>query len=1570
MPRRRPAAPLLGLCLALLGLGFMPNEGKAQDRCTFRALNGDLVEREAPRLALFASEPVVAPGEEVTLFSSSDGFEESNDLAPIAYEWWINDGTRLRGANAVHRFQRPGRYAARLFVQDASGHRCGVAADLLSIHVNRPPRAEAGADRSLALGESVRLDAGSSIDLDNPIASYRWDIRPEAAPPESAPLASLEGRTASFQPNAPGRYRVTLTLADSAGVANSTARDGFTLTVNAPPRAEAGEDIAARVGQLVRFDASASRDPDGGLVDYAWDFGDGSQVSGPQVSHVYRAPGRFDVTLRVTDHSGLANASAEDSLVVTVEPELRVNEPPIAIAGGNRQAVVGMPLRFDASRSSDRDGGIVRYDWDFGDGGTAQGIAASHTYWQPGTYRLTLTVTDGSGAANATAQDFATLEVRGATTLPPIADAGGDRTLRIGESVTFDASGSRDPDGAIARYLWYFGDGSSAEGPRVEHVYVEPGVYPLRLEVADDSGQVAGRASDRARITVLPPQNEAPVAVAGADRAVGVDEVVAFDAALSSDPDGDPLSYRWRFGDGTTAEGAAVSHRFRYPGVYIVELIVADGTGDASLSARDSLTVTVNSPPIADAGPDASSTDGFFTFDAGGSFDVDGAIVAYEWDFGDGNSARGQRVTHLYDTPGQHEVTLRVTDNSEAGNATASDSLTATVDLPPRAAAGEDRVVSPNEVVTFDASASRDPDGGTLSYDWSFGDGTFASGIRVQKRYARPGTYDVRLTVSDGSGLPANSVNDELVVVVNQAPVPVAGPDRRLAPGQIEVFDASLSYDDDGRIKRHLWRFSDGYPVRNRRVVERSFETPGRYEATLEVVDDSDSLNERAEETIAIAVNHAPEANAGGDIATAQRTIDFDASASFDRDGDGLSFHWDFGDGRSGEGPRVSHTYLEGGIYPVVLKVDDGLGLANSVSEDRVAVRINRAPLPEAGEDRAICARDNVSFDARESRDPDEDPLAYHWDFGDGSEGTGARYIKSFDRSGIYSVTLTADDGIGVENSRRIDRLFVRVDNRPEAVAGPDIEACTRQTVTFDGSASTDLDGIVNKFDWNFGDGEIGSGEKTTHVYDRPGTYSVSLTIEGDPLPRCDAVSVDWLTVTVIDAPFADFTMPAIGAAGVPLTFDASASQPGADREIKSYVWTFGDGTRAVGPVVTHQYEEPGIYEVGLVLETRGGRAACSTVRARRGITINQPPVADAGPDRIAVAGQPVTLDASGSLDPDGSVVSYSWDFGDGQSGEGPQPQHIYREAGTYTATVTVTDDVGLENSQHSDRVSVTVVDTPEVAIFGPAQSCPGDRIAWTITGSGTELLSPNGFRWLLGDGTSARLREPLHIYREPGVFDVTLFYDWLIEGQRVTRHATTDHLVNFKPVAVGGPDEIACPGSIVHFDASRSYDFDDPELLAHWDFGDGTTGEGLRTKHVYEAPGEYIVRVTVDDGRDLHCSTAHDTLKVFVNAPPLADAGPDREVEIGGANDILLLDGALSSDPDGHDLTYLWTVEGGPTMKGKRTRYRFTEPGEETVVLTVGDKTGLTCGVARDEMNVTVKERKAPVADLAPSRN
>ena len=238
---------------------------------------------------------------------SFDG-SKSYDVAgrPVSYVWRFGDGESQDGPTAVHDYKIEGRIEASLEAIDTAPQLGNGSVVSLMVFVKKPPVALSDKRVLVAQGETT----WPSTAPHRPPASGR--SRKITGTSATAPRYRERKSTHAFAK--PGVYEVTHTVVDDSGHPCNTATEKFSVRVNAQPVAEAGPDQHVSVDQEVAFDAGASTDSDGKIVDYQWDFGDGSKASGAKVTHKYAKAATYKVTLAIRDNSDVLNSGAGDSL--------------------------------------------------------------------------------------------------------------------------------------------------------------------------------------------------------------------------------------------------------------------------------------------------------------------------------------------------------------------------------------------------------------------------------------------------------------------------------------------------------------------------------------------------------------------------------------------------------------------------------------------------------------------------------------------------------------------------------------------------------------------------------------------------------------------------------------------------------------------------------------------------------------------------------------------------------------------------------------------------------------------------------------------------------------------------------------------------------------------------------------------------------------------------------------------------------------------------------------------------------------------------------------------------------
>jgi PKD repeat protein len=270
---------------------------------------------------------------------------------------------------------------------------------------------------------------------------------------------------------------------------------------NEPPFADTDGNKTVKPGTVIYFDASTSSD-DTSIANFTWDFGDGTTGYGVTVNHTYNVTNGtpkavFIVVLKVTDTGGLMNKT---TATVTID-----GSNPVANFDISNFTVVErtQPVEVNASgvNSSSDNVGIARYSWDWGDGTSGEGAVTNHTYFVPGTYNLTLNVTDQAGNwANKT------VVITVLDNTSPVARFISNVTVApAGMPIDFNGTTSTD-NVAVVQWVWDFGDGSAkvsgnASVADVNHTYAAEGTYNVTLNVTD--GLFFNETT--VKITVTPP---------------------------------------------------------------------------------------------------------------------------------------------------------------------------------------------------------------------------------------------------------------------------------------------------------------------------------------------------------------------------------------------------------------------------------------------------------------------------------------------------------------------------------------------------------------------------------------------------------------------------------------------------------------------------------------------------------------------------------------------------------------------------------------------------------------------------------------------------------------------------------------------------------------------------------------------------------------------------------------------------------------------------------------------------------------------------------------------------------
>jgi PKD repeat protein len=439
---------------------------------------------------------------------------------------------------------------------------------------NHPPVADAGADQSMYTGDRVYL-YGSATDPDgDAIILWSWTV-------ESSPTGALfylddsDKPTAQFQVYSPGDYVLALAVLDANY--NASAPDYVTVHAadNLPPVAVATADkITVTVGEQVCFDGNQSYDPEAGPLTYDWNLDDGTIVSTPTVCHSYQRDGQYTVIFVVLDER---NAADIEFLIITVNPpHIQAYGQDVwcdgsSVVGGQLNATDqnGHPLIYTLATPPENGEVVIEPNGVF--------------VYTPGSWdgndRFWFTATDGNYVSNSAFVNLYIFE------RPPVANAGPDQNMYTGDTAILHGSAT-SPDGiSIAAWMWAVvsaPDGSiwglyTPDQPEASLHVSTSGDYVVALRVVDANGN----SSAMDFVTVHATDNLPPEAIPTATPSFGEAPLTVQFAANAFDPNNDPLTYAWNFGDASSKFNHSTlenpTHIYDYNGFYHVALDVCDG---------------------------------------------------------------------------------------------------------------------------------------------------------------------------------------------------------------------------------------------------------------------------------------------------------------------------------------------------------------------------------------------------------------------------------------------------------------------------------------------------------------------------------------------------------------------------------------------------------------------------------------------------------------------------------------------------------------------------------------------------------------------------------------------------------------------------------------------------------------------------------------------------------------------------------------------------------------------------------------------------------------------------------
>jgi PKD repeat protein len=1307
-----------------------------------------------------------------------------------------------------------------------------------------------------------------------------------------------------------------------------------------PPIADIQANPTSGQSELkVDFLSTNSYDPNGSILTYAWDFGDGNKSTEENPSHIFvnntTNPIDFKVTLIVTNSNGIKSDPV--SVTITVNPAPVNNLSPQAkFSATPTSGDVILTVTFTDQSTAANDGSFITdYQWDFGDGESVIKFDKNpftYDYTRSGSFVPKLFVKDNLARLSSTFIG-PTINVNGVVNNPPSPSFQWVQTSFTPSLKVQFTDTSSDDEGPLVAWNWNFGDNETSDVQNPEHIYADPGKYRVVLTITDSGGlQVSGTIE----ITVLPPGNNPPIANFNYSQQNRKLEVDFTDT--STDTDGTIVSWNWDFGDTSSDSLQNPSHTYAFSGTYEVTLKVTDNGGKSSFITKN---VTVNplvnqAPIILNITGNQTSFKPLVVKFTENSSDSDGFITQWNWNFGDRNTFSTtdpafKNPTNTYQNPGTYTVTLTVTDDGlpdGTNKKTATSFIRFTVAPPPANqppvalfTVDSNNVFAPATIIFTDAST--DADGKIVSWLWEFetGSSLFYNAQTYQKTvshtFTKSGTYSVKLTVTDDGNLKNTYILD--IFVKNNAPIAIltASPNPALSQTQVSFF-GNTSYDIDGTIVKYAWDFGDTTIISQGRTIEsHTYAKPGTYKASLTV---TDNLGDSSTANLFINVtNRSPISRITYTTLAvkAPGSLTFNGDTSSDIDGIIASYSWSVSGSVVATTPNATINFTTQGTYVVSLTVTDDFGATNTSSVTvNVSAPDNILPIAILSVDKnSGVINDTFVFDVTSSRDSDGSIILYILDFGDGTSKqfvNPAPIFHVYKTVGVFTAKLFVTDnrnGVSLETAN--SNQEITINNQPPKASfsfGP-INALTFDPITFIDNSS-DPENALSRWSWDFGDGtnftttDPLQKNPTKSYSDGNRNYTVTLTVY-DNFGLFDSVS----QIVFIEnrKPFAVISTSSIpvnnvisGTAPFTVTFDSNSYD--LDGKVANYEWYINGllGTPFRTKSFTYTFDTARFIPYSVTLKVQDDDGAFSDL-ANIGVKVNvpnTPPVAvvSANPQsNSSFAPVSVTFSAAGSYDPDniGGPLIYAWDFGNSSVSDQVIAATTYSKPGKYTVTLTVTDNLGATNTATLDYI---VKNNKPVALLdsipsGITQVEINNSISFTSEGSYDNDTNQfiNGYKWLV-DGVNQNSNTPILTtsFNTIGNHNVTLsvFDNLGLESDTVSKtiyvvSTTPPPPNNNNPIAILGNEPTVTGyielkvGDSYTFDGTNSYDLEDESNITfEWSIDGVKSGYNSTFSNQFNTVGIFTVSLVVFDTQRLSSSPSTNlgnryTVDVNVSATP-----------------------------------------------------------------------------------------------------
>lgn len=1217
-------------------------------------------------------------------------FQDLSSNNPTSWLWDFGNGTTSTLQNPTTTYFNPGVYTVKLTATNASGSNTLTRTNYITVYSN--PTVNFTADDTVGcFPHNVQFTDQSTAGAGNTNTSWEWNFGDGAT-------STLQNSSHIYTTS--GNFTVTLRVTNDKGCFKILSKSMYVqVSPGVVPDFTNTAPQFCSPPATINF-TNTSTGP--GSLSYQWNFGDGGNSTLQNPSHIYNSTGSFTVILTVTSSLGCSDTVVRNNAVVISTNVTSFNVTDTACIN---ESVSFTNTSAPAAQSQ---------LWDFGDGTTSAVANPVKVYGATGTYTVILTNTYSTCTDTA----VRTIVIAGR----PTADFTSADTINCQPPLAVNFQNTSA--GAVS-WFWNFGDGATSNAQNPVHTYIAYGNFTVTLIATNSAGCTdtiikqnfirIARAS--IAITGLPAQGCIPYTINPVPTVTSLDAVT---------------SWNWDFGDGTTSTLQNPSHTYTVLGTYTVRLIIT-----TSLGCSDTLTliggVKVGTLPTVDftATPLIACAFSPVQFT-----DLSAPADEWLWNFGDGSTSALQNPSHLFSAPGTFNIKLIARNNgcpdsvtknayitvlppvsqfvstvncanrtqftfTDASIGPASwfwefgDGTTSTLQNPPphnfpslgvysvkltvtngscsHSSTQTIRAIDENPDFTSDINTLCRKDtvnftatgvnvANISNYTWNFGDGTqiTTGSTSISHIYNTSGNYTVMLITRDLNSC-YDTVTKTNFIRANGPVANFSATNTGGCNGLTTTFNDSTTTDGINPIVSWQWNFGDGtIQTYTAPPFTHTYNTVGTFSVSLMVTDAAGCYDTLTVTDLVHSTDPTVSFISYDTQICPGSVLSWGVSAT----GTNITYLWDFGDGTSATVSYPTKSYAAPGVYTVKLFVTDYYGCTDSmVRTNYITVNLPNANF-SVDDSVSSCAPFEVNF---------TNTSTYYssqlWTFEPGITSTIQNPAHYFTTPGTYNVELIITSPGGCKDTTyRTIRLY---DTAGSRINYNPFNGCNPLTVNFNAVATA-----IPTYIWDFGDGQsvVTNTPNISHTYSTFGNYTPKVILQDATGCLIPLNGIDTIRVVGATANFG-LDKQLLCDAGVINFIDSTTFND----PVTNYSWDFGDGATSTLQNPTHFYSGAGFYNVTLAVRTQLG--CVDTIRIVSALKIVASPQIRIDGDNAACVADP--LQYSGSfIIPDTSVVTWSWNFGNGATStlQNP-PAQIYSSSGNMTATVIATNSSGCKDT-------------------------------------------------------------------------------------------------------------------------------------------------------------------------------------------------------------------------------------------------------------------------------------------------